>query len=140
MESEKRIHVIKPVCSICGGKNGTGRHHLLPRQYGGEGTRTIPICKFCHRAIHQKISNKKLAEQYNSLPKLLAYKEKYGLSWTPKCLNRHRKYLEEKIEINKLDKNMQRQLERQREIENEIREEQKLYEAEQILKIMRNGK
>jgi len=75
---------------------------------------------------------------YDSLPKLLAYREKYGLSWTPKCLNRHRNYLESKFE--RLDKKTQKELQGQREIENQIEQEQKLYEAENILKIMRNGR
>ena len=139
MESEIRVHVIKTVCSMCGDKKGKGRHHLIPRQYGGEDTRTIPICKYCHVAIHQRISNRKLLLQYNSLPKLLTYKEKYGLSRLPSIRCRRIEYNISKIEAKNKQK-LQKEMERLKEIENEIREEQKLYEAEQILKFMRNGK
>ena len=49
-------------------------HHLIPRQYSkrkkAEIGPTVNICSACHRQIHAFFTNKRLAEELNTLEKL----------------------------------------------------------------------
>jgi 5-methylcytosine-specific restriction endonuclease McrA len=136
---KNQVKIIR-VCSICGDKNGKQRHHLIPRANGGSHTQTIKICKNCHLAIHQHFTNKILTMKYNTLEKLREYREKHGLSVLPRRASRRQKRYLEGRSLKSLDRALQKQIERQMEIENEIKQEQKLIETENILKVMRNGR
>jgi hypothetical protein len=138
----KRFEIVQiPVCSLCGGKNRIQWHHLVPKQYSGQFSETIPVCKICHRAIHQNITNKKFMLYWNTLEKLLKYKFTYGLKWRPSILRKKNRWKYDNEKINeKAKRRQQKELERQMKIENEIKQEQKLIEAEKILKVMRNGR
>jgi hypothetical protein len=77
-----------PPCEVCGRLNtALTRHHLLPqsrhskprfsRHYTKqEGlTRIALLCKACHSFVHSVLSEKELAERYNTLELLLGHPE-----------------------------------------------------------------
>lgn len=45
-------------------------HHLVPRSRGGRETEAV--CKDCHRQLHALYSNKRLAEELNSVVAIMA--------------------------------------------------------------------
>lgn len=76
-------------CRLCGRvlRRGTTEHHLIPRTchsnkwFNRRFTRdqmreTIPVCRDCHRSIHDLIpSEKELGRDYNTVEALLAHAE-----------------------------------------------------------------
>jgi hypothetical protein len=77
----------KNVCAICrrGGLPLT-KHHLIPRtthkrkriakQFSAEERcETVPLCRSCHSQVHATFNEMELAEQYNTLDKLMAHEE-----------------------------------------------------------------
>ncbi len=47
------------------------RHHLTPRQVGGNRFPTVQLCRTCHRQLHALFDNRELAER-NTIAKLRA--------------------------------------------------------------------
>ena len=69
-------------CATCGRRVSLTRHHLIPKKMHGKTAirkrhdkitrdQTIRICRRCHDGIHNAYSEKVLAEQYDTLQKLL---------------------------------------------------------------------
>lgn len=59
------------VCELCGrAVDYLTRHHLVPREEGGRYGPTAEVCQPCHATIHLMLSNRELAQLYNSIPKL----------------------------------------------------------------------
>ena len=68
------------ICQLCDRKvDKLTKHHLLPREEGGNEEHISYICSDCHRQIHALYTNKELAMRLNTLEKLKSdYKiEKY---------------------------------------------------------------
>lgn len=70
-------------CALCGRAAPTSDHHLIPRavhnkkrfreRFGIDEMRSrkIPLCRHCHRAVHELIPQERdLAESYNTLASL----------------------------------------------------------------------
>ena len=76
-------------CDLCQRevKRGTTEHHLIPRamhsnkwfkkRYSREQMRrTVPLCRDCHRAVHNLVpSEKQLGRELNTIEALLAHPE-----------------------------------------------------------------
>lgn len=62
---------------LCARRRATQKHHLRPKAYRGS-SKTIPICSYCHRAIHITFTNKQLKEEYYSVERLIKYRETLG--------------------------------------------------------------
>lgn len=73
-------------CALCERQAPVSAHHLIPRSVHGKKryrerfgidemrTRRIPLCRHCHRAVHEFIPDAKtLADSYNTLDALLAH-------------------------------------------------------------------
>lgn len=74
------------MCALCEREvRSVSRHHLVPRQAGGKHGETVPLCQPCHTTIHYTFTNKELAKEYNTIPKLRQAPElnKY-LNWIRK--------------------------------------------------------
>ena len=77
------------ICALCGRapKRGTTAHHLIPRtchsnkwfkkQYTREEMRvTTPLCRDCHRAVHDFVPDEKeLGRHWNTVELLLSHPE-----------------------------------------------------------------
>lgn len=70
-------------CALCGRSAATTRHHLVPRALhrrlkrrngvqGRDLCATIPLCRPCHATLHQTFDERDLAENYDTLEKILA--------------------------------------------------------------------
>ncbi len=70
-----------PECELCGREMELTGHHLVPKKMGGkkrykklfakeERDKKIWLCRPCHTHIHTLLSEKELAENYDSLEKL----------------------------------------------------------------------
>ena len=58
-------------CELCDREvKKTSRHHLVPKQKGGNKGDTIDVCYPCKDMIHRLIDNYSLAKIYNTLEKL----------------------------------------------------------------------
>lgn len=42
------------------GLRPVSRHHVMPRNQGGTGTRTAKLCDRCHSEIHRRYTNRQL--------------------------------------------------------------------------------
>ncbi len=72
-------------CALCGRRERTTRHHLIPRTLHKRLKKrgvdpeslqhTVELCPPCHKHVHQTLSEKELAEDYNSLEDLLRHPE-----------------------------------------------------------------
>lgn len=59
------------VCELCEREvQSLTRHHLVPREEGGRYGATAELCQPCHSSIHLHLSNRELAQQYNTIPAL----------------------------------------------------------------------
>lgn len=67
-------------CATCGRKSPLTKHHLIPRKrhkyakkhFGGKGiSEVIEICRTCHDGIHDLYDERTLAENFDTLEKLL---------------------------------------------------------------------
>ena len=75
------------MCAICGRAGlPLTKHHLIPRtthkrkriakRYTAEQlVETTPLCRSCHSQVHATFTEMELAEEYNTLDKLLAHEE-----------------------------------------------------------------
>jgi len=59
-------------CPFCGSVQILSRHHLIPVEYGGSDLprNLLMICWDCHRLIHERFDNRKLAQELNTFEKL----------------------------------------------------------------------
>lgn len=74
-----------PRCELCGREVKLTAHHLLPKAmhrrkrfialHGKQEMRTrkLMICRLCHNGLHDLLSEKELAESYNTKDLLLAH-------------------------------------------------------------------
>lgn len=61
-------------CALCERPvHATTRHHLVPRQYGGE--LTAELCRACHSQVHALFENRTLARELGTLEALRAAPE-----------------------------------------------------------------
>jgi hypothetical protein len=73
-------------CALCHRVVPVSAHHLIPRAVHGKKrfrerfgidemrSRKIPLCRHCHRAVHELIPHERdLAESYNTLASLRAH-------------------------------------------------------------------
>jgi len=62
-----------PACTLCGRPLGrrVEQHHLVPRRYRGR--ETVRLHPICHRAIHNALSERALAQDYNTPDALRAH-------------------------------------------------------------------
>jgi 5-methylcytosine-specific restriction endonuclease McrA len=53
----------KGVCSKCKKEGGVTLHHIKPISVGGtnEKSNIAPLCRKCHRGLHEKFTNDELA-------------------------------------------------------------------------------
>ena len=59
------------ICQLCDRKvDKLTKHHLLPREEGGNEEHISYICSDCHRQIHALYTNKELAIRLDSIDKL----------------------------------------------------------------------
>jgi hypothetical protein len=70
-------------CELCKRKLKTTKHHLIPRETHNKkwckkmfdseerNNRKIDVCHDCHLAIHKFMTNKELAQEFNTTEKLL---------------------------------------------------------------------
>ena len=49
----KIIKIDSKECFECGGTEHIHQHHIIPKSLGG--TKTIPLCNYCHGKAHNKI-------------------------------------------------------------------------------------
>jgi 5-methylcytosine-specific restriction protein A len=73
-------------CGLCErAVQHTSRHHLVPREEGGRHGDTVDLCQPCHSSVHRFLSNRALAQQYNTVEALRTAEELQGyLSWIRK--------------------------------------------------------
>lgn len=58
-------------CELCERENIVlTKHHLLPREEGGNVEHIANICEACHKQIHNTYTNKELAIRLDSIDKL----------------------------------------------------------------------
>jgi hypothetical protein len=74
-------------CELCERYVSRTRHHLIPRELHKRLlardssltkeilSKTISICRMCHRTIHRFFTNDELAATYNTLDKLLSHEK-----------------------------------------------------------------
>lgn len=61
------------------------KHHLIPRQKGGNHGPIALLCRSCHKTLHNTYTNSTLAVLYNSLEKIRDAEELQGyLKWIKK--------------------------------------------------------
>ena len=59
------------VCTLCRRQvESLSRHHLIPREEGGNHGPTAELCQPCHSTIHLQLSNRELAQHFNSIETL----------------------------------------------------------------------
>ncbi|MDX5348789.1 MAG: HNH endonuclease [Hymenobacteraceae bacterium] len=74
------------MCALCGREvENLTRHHLIPREEGGNHGPVADLCQPCHSTVHLTFSNKELAVAYNNVAALQQAEEmqKY-LKWIRK--------------------------------------------------------
>ena len=89
-------------CELCACDCSLTLHHLIPRTLHANGwfrsrfdrealNRTARLCRDCHSAVHEHISEKELGRQYNTLEALREHPEigKY-VEWVRNRPGRHR--------------------------------------------------
>ncbi|MGY3090387.1 5-methylcytosine-specific restriction protein A [Hymenobacter sp. UYAg731] len=60
-----------PRCGLCEREvQATSRHHLVPREQGGNHGPTVDLCQPCHSSVHRFLSNRALARHYSSVEAL----------------------------------------------------------------------
>ena len=62
------------VCPLCGrpfGFTNIDEHHLIPRAFKGK--ETVTLHKVCHRSIHATLTERELANYYNTIERLLEH-------------------------------------------------------------------
>lgn len=57
-------------CALCERELTLTKHHLLPREFGGDNDDIVLICSDCHRQIHALYTNKELALRLSTLESL----------------------------------------------------------------------
>ena len=59
------------ICELCLREvDWLTRHHLVPREEGGNHGPTAMLCQPCHSTIHLLLTNQELAVMYNTIPAL----------------------------------------------------------------------
>ncbi len=59
------------VCELCSRTVSIiTKHHLIPKEKGGNKYKTICLCITCHKQIHALFTNTELATLYNSIETL----------------------------------------------------------------------
>ena len=73
-------------CGLCErAVQHTSRHHLVPREEGGRHGEIVELCQPCHSSVHRFLSNRELAQQYNTVAALRAANElREYLAWVRK--------------------------------------------------------
>ncbi|WP_232341501.1 HNH endonuclease [Hymenobacter ginkgonis] len=63
-------------CSLCEREvQHTSRHHLVPREEGGRYGDTVDLCQPCHSSVHRFLTNKELAQHYQTVEALRTAEE-----------------------------------------------------------------
>lgn len=57
-------------CLFCERELTLTKHHLLPREFGGDEEHIVLICSDCHRQIHALYTNKELALRLSTVEAL----------------------------------------------------------------------
>lgn len=62
-------------CKICKRELGANidEHHLIPKTFKGK--ETVTLHKICHRKIHSILTERELANYYNTIERLLEHPE-----------------------------------------------------------------
>ena len=84
-------------CQLCKRERALTTHHLIcksmwsksyfKKRYSNKEmkSKTIEICRDCHDAIHDFMTEKELAQNYNTLEKLLTHEKVVGfINWVSK--------------------------------------------------------
>jgi len=73
-------------CELCEREvESLSKHHLIPREEGGNKGPIAMLCRSCHSTLHHTFTNKTLAVFFNSIEKLKAAEELQAyLKWIKK--------------------------------------------------------
>lgn len=92
-------------CELCERELELTKHHLIPKEVHNKKWcqrmfskidrhyRTALVCQDCHSAIHKFLTNKELAQHYNTVELLLSHQKiKKFVDWVSKDIKRKFKY------------------------------------------------
>jgi hypothetical protein len=62
-----------PLCRRLLGTQSIDEHHLVPKTFKGK--ETVTLHKICHRKVHSVLTERELANHYNTIQRLLEHTE-----------------------------------------------------------------